>query len=380
MRMNRLALILVSATLAACTAPTDNNNNNNPSNPTQATKPGDHMVLPSLNGAMPHLQSGMITLTGDTGPGSATFSNAALWADDSGGPPAYGTGDFSVTLGTSTFASATGESLFATLPDDAGNSYLVLGVMSEDEVAGRVQIVYVVTKQNDFIPGADIALDGVDRYALYVAGPYDSENPDTLAVASTGTVHFDATATLTGPLTASLSATFAAADPGALGPDSPDGGPREPGDGGVDGGTIDPPLAGGYTMHFGALQQAQCDGTLAGKEADFSALAASSFGFVDQAVTIDIAGSDVSLSGPGLATAFGADPIPLTTDGSAPFWQYVNETTGSAGPDGTTLGYQMLGLDSSTPAPYAGQAAVVYIAGDRSSYCALDFEVTFTSP
>jgi hypothetical protein len=384
-RMNRLALVLVSATLAACTAPSNDpsNHTGNPTLSTSVPPTGTHLVLPSLGGGMPQLQSGSITLTGDTGPGNATFTNAALWQDAGAGPPSFGTGSFSVTLASTTYASSDGQSMFATLPDNAGNSYLVIGVMAPDASGSRVQVVYAVVKQSDFAAGADVALDGVDRYALYVGGPYDSENPDTLAVASSGTLHFDSAATLTGPLTASLSATFAAADPSALVPDAPDGGePRGPDGGGPPppppGGPLTPPSGGVYTLRFGAVAQAHCTGTLSGKEADFSALAPASFGFVDQTVTISVSTGNVSMSGAGLTAAFGANPLPLTTDASTPFWQYTAPLSGGAGPDATTLGYALFGLDASTPTPYGGQAAVVYFAADRSSYCGVGFDVTLT--
>jgi len=385
--MNRLALVLVGATLAACsTAPSSDPDQRSivpGESDTRSPSTGDHVVLPSLGGGMPHLQSGEIMLTGDTGPGSATFTGAGLAPIDGSAPPSFGTGSFSVTLASTTYAATAAQSMFATLPDPSGTSYLVLGVMADDPSAGRVQLVYAVVKQSDFVAGADVALDGVDRYALYVAGPETAEDPDTLAVASTGTLHIAATSTLSGPIDATLDATFAAADPSALAPDPSDPSdprdPSDPGDPGPDGGTATPPTAGTYTLHFGALGDVQCQGSLAGKEADFQALAPASFGFSDLSVTISVTAGAVTIAGGApFAAAFGASSAALTSDDGSPFWQFFGDVAGGAGPDGSTLGYAMLGLDASSPSPYAGQAAVIFTLADRNSYCAVGYDATFT--
>jgi hypothetical protein len=370
--MNRILLVVTSATLVACSsipnAPTGISANQTATPPAK----GDHMILPTLGGPMPQLQSGDITFTGDTGPGTATFSNAAAQPDDRA-PATYGSGAFSITVGSNTYAANDGQSLFATLSDDAGVSYLAIALMAAQPSADRVQMVYAVVPQTDFAPGADVALDATQRYALYAAGPQDGANPDTLAVATIGTIHFDASSSLTGAITASLSGTFAAADPSAFDSGSPDGG----GSTGTE--TEPPPVPGPYTMHFGAPVDAHCQGTLAGHENEFLIDTASFFAVPDQTVQFAAASGSVLLTGTQLAPMFGTNSWTLTISPEVPYWQYETNVASVLGPESTILAAFALLLDTTTGPPYRGQAVAAFAPPNgTASDCELAYDVTFT--
>jgi len=330
---------------------------------------------------MPKLQSGQIMLTGETGAGTASFTATPRWDDSRTDPtaaPSFGTGAFALTLGTNSYSSTTPQSIFDVLSDDSSaTQYLVLGLLDQSDASNRAQMVYAIVKQSDFVAGADIALDGVDRYALYVGGAIDQDQPDTLAVASTGTIHIGAGSALDGTIDATLSATFATADVSALDPSDPSD-PSSP-----DGGVAAPaPAAGSYALHFAANGEVQCDGALAGKEADFSALSLASYGFVDQTVQIAVVTGEVDLSGTQLVTAFGDNSLAMqaSSDGPSGWVAVANPSDALAGAHGTTREASFLTLDTvaSATAPYAGYAGVYFVLPDRSGSCSIAADVTYT--
>ena len=376
----QLLLLLTSATLAACSGSAAS-----PSDitiPPSTTSTPTHVVLPPLaGGAMPKLQSGTIMLTGETGTGTASFTATPRWDESRTDPtagPSFGSGAFSLTLGTSSYAASAPQSIFDVLSDDTSTTqYLVLGLLDQSGTSNRAQMIYAIVKQSDFAPGADVALDGVDRYALYVAGALDQDRPDTLAVASIGTIHFGAASALDGTIDATLSASFATADVSALDPTDP-ADPSSP-DGGV---TVPAPTAGSYAMHFTASGDVECDGALAGMEADFSALPLPSYGFVDQTVQITVATGEVELSGSQLASGFGDNSLALqaSSDGPGGWVAVANPTNALAGPHGTAREASFLTIDTvaSATAPYAGYAGVYFVLPDRSGSCSIAADVSYT--
>lgn len=362
--MTRTMLVLLtSATLVACSTNSSSTSNADPdalkTSVASSVAGGHQLTLPTLSTAsMPKLRSGSIMLTGDTGVGTATFAHAPRFDYDAPNPT-FGDGTFAIHVGNDTYSATTVASVFDIAEDETGTSYLLVGAMSESPT--RFEVVYTVVKASDLAGGASIALDGVDRWALYVAGPIDSDDPDTVAVATTGTVTFGPTATSAGPLDATLDATFQRAE---VTPEPT----QPPSDGGTE--PVDPPrapTAGAYTLQTADVR-VDCTGALVGKEADFAALNAAS-GFQGLGVQLAVSGSQVTLSGAGFSEWFGVNPIVFEpTEG---VWQSVNGLTGgAAGPDGTTRWGGMVALDA---ASNVAQVALVYQGGDQNSYCGISF-------
>ena len=85
-----------------------------------------------------------------------------------------------------------------------------------------------------------------------------------------------------------------------------------------DASSIDAPhgafTAGPYSASFLDPAQISCDGTLAGHEADFSAITRATSSFVDGAVQLQLATGAVIVSGDPIASGFGQPSITLAPD------------------------------------------------------------------
>lgn len=369
-----LRALVLPFLLAACTAQSPNDDVGGA--PPGTTKPNDKPMvnLPGLQGgAMPMFQSGEIHLGTVTAPGTGSFVQAKRWAEDRNSPADYGTGSFHVTVDGVDFASTTALSLYDVESDDAGTEYLILGAFDQDDTAGTARVLYVVVKKSDFAAGADVAFDGVDRYALFAAGSYESERPDTVAVATSGTLHFGAAADLTGAVDATLDGAFAKAewddtDPG----DRPDGGDREP-DGGV---AVAPIPAGNYDLVYGAIYGASCDGALAGHEPEFEALGQVALGFADGPVVVSGDASQVTVSGAQLTAGYGSSLVSLAPDSGWGGWiGGVELSSGEAGPLATTRRAAALTLANDGTA-ITGAGVVLYLTADEASSCQVAYEAS----
>ena len=369
--------VATSLVVAACTGQPDVTV---PTSPAHPTIPGQQVTLPSLGGAMPMLQSGSITLTADTGPGNATIVAATRFVDDRSAPPSVmgGGGSYSVTLAGVAHAGDGSMSFFDVMPDDAGTDYLVIGLL-DDASADHVSAVYAVVKASDFAPGAAIALDGVDRYAVFASGPIDGDAPELVAIATSGTLHLGATADLAGAIDATLDGTFTRAELAADPPDPTD--PSGPPDGGAP--DVPPttlPAAGAYQLHVGGLAEVRCDGALAGKEGDFQGIAPADWGFADTAVQLDASTGTPILSGAGLQGAFGQTSLELVPDETGSAWYGASyPTDGRAGPDGTVRAGVAVVVDFSGAAdPQNAGVALFFALPDRSGQCVVQVDATIT--
>jgi hypothetical protein len=332
-----------------------------------------------VGGGILFLESGDFTLEGDAVPGSASFDGAVVWdADSEQEPTAVGGGAFAVTVGGTLYQAGTAESLAFVLPDETGTDYLVLGVFALETDATGVEVgsvVYVIVPAADFAPGATVSLDGSERLALFGAGPLDADAPEVSGAAVSGQLTFVSGSLAAGAtVTATLAANFAAATwPGRTDPEDPPA--TDP---------VNLVVPGPYALAFSAPGNVYCDGSLAGKEADFAGLLPSAVGLADGPVTVSIPSPEqMLLTGDVLVGAFGAPSLGLDWlgDPSMPglFIGWVEAS--AAGPLGTTQAVTYLMLDGESASPTTIQAAGAAEFDDREGggWCGVQWDATLTS-
>ncbi|MDX2091770.1 MAG: hypothetical protein SFX73_28170 [Kofleriaceae bacterium] len=339
--------------------------------PTITVPPGDTdtetvYTLPGGTGtaALVFGEGTSFQFTGPTAPGSATFT-AAPYNDLEEDDPQFGGGSVSITLGGQLYSASSLASLAATISDETGDYLAVSGFAQRVGPAGTIVIdaVAVVMPRSDFAPGATIVLDGQDRVALIASGNPEAERPDVLGAAVTGTVQLEAgSATVGGTITATVEGEF---------------GPIEMLD------TEEPPMlgdltAGTYAVAPDAAQaDVHCEGSLAGQEAAFASLTASSLGFVDGSVDVTTA-PGLAISGAPISSGFGSASLAFDEVDVGMFVAFTDQT--GNGPAGSALVGKYFFLDgtSATTTLVQGGLGAVYEATD--GYCDVSFAATLTAP
>jgi hypothetical protein len=361
--MTRTLLVFAaSATLVACSA--GSSDKTDPPNPPPSTTPSQ-VTLPSIKSGMAsQLYAGQITLTSDTGPGTASFVGATSFDGGTRVNPTFGSGSFSLTFSSATYAQSQAQSAFVQASDDSGNAYLLIAAFAQPDAATG-QSITVAVPMSAFAAGATVALDGQTTFAAFGAGPIDQPEPTFFAVATTGSVTFGANSSLTGTIDATLNATFAVAqlptDPTPPEPRSPDGGVPP----------VAPPTAGTYTLTADGPAISDCEGTLAGSVNDFNALVASTW-FADTSITVSVANGVPTATANGFAALFGQGSLSLTSDEGSPWvFEGTPATVSTVGPDGTTL------VDVAFWVSDGGDGLGLLFqpsgTNDGSSYCSVSF-------
>jgi hypothetical protein len=378
--MNKVLIALASATLAACSPSPTNVQTQTPTSSTPSK-----VNLPSLNNSMvPQLESGTITLTNNSGPGTATFTAAPVFDEDGdpNTPPAFGSGVFSVQISVTTYASSAAQSAFMTATDESsGTSYLLLNLFAQGS-GNNGQELTVITPTSSFVAGGTVAFDGQNSYAVFGSGDVTQPEPSFFAVATSGSVTFAATASLTGTIDATLTATFTQAQITPDPTDSPDGGvpTRTP-----DGGTPPPaPIPSGtYAFVDDGPTQVVCYGSLVGKEGDFSSLAPATWAFSGSSITVSNTNGSPTASAPEFTTLFGQTALTLSAGyPGGPPWYFESAPQAIAGaPDGTTLVDAAFILESDPGNTVDGNFALAFaLDSDQSAYCSVTFLYGVASP
>jgi hypothetical protein len=348
---------------------------------------GGVATLPHVpgGGAIPHLfggsgNAGSFTFTGPTAPGSASYSDAPV-VDPNGGPPGSGGGgSIDVTIGGTAYLAPSTESAAFVVQDLDGTDYFALdGFYLYNDAAGvenATEVIAIVLK-SDFVVGAPIAFDGIDRVALFAAGPTRADAPAVIGAAITGALTITSGQAVIGStITATVSGDFGPID------FVPDGGGGGSGSGGGGGGpsTL---VAGNYTLAIAGPSQVYCDGTLAGHEADFAAIGLGDLALVGGPVALAIQdASNVTLDGAAIAGGFGATPLALSSVDTPQglFAGFVDAS--GAGPDATELVGKYLVVDGSTATAtfVDGGAGAGYATADRNGTCTVAFGASLTAP
>lgn len=248
------------------------------------------------------LDTGWFALTGPAVPGTATFTSAIVWDPFVTDMPPFGSGGMGtedVTVSGTRHVVTNADAFVMLYTDESGTEYLVLSAFSEtsDGAGGWWQSnVAVFVLRSDFAPGTTVALDGIDRVAMFAAGPSSAPEPMIFAAAVTGTVTFGSGTTAVGDrIDASLAADFAPAMPTATPP------PR---------GT--PLAAGSYDLVIDPVPDVLCGGTLAGSESSFAGESLAVVGTTDGPVTLSLPAPDaVEMTGATVGAAWG---VPFTLD------------------------------------------------------------------
>ncbi|HEY3358849.1 MAG TPA: hypothetical protein VGQ83_36710 [Polyangia bacterium] len=350
--------------------------------PALARQPAGGRVPVAGGGALRFIAADTFQFTGDVAAGTAAFDGAVVWdwmTRDQ--PAAFGTGAFALSVGGAAYAATGAESLALVVPDDAtGQEYLLLAADVIDGASGAevAQVLYVIVPVADFVPGAVVALDGIDRVALFAAGPALAEQPAVAAAAVSGLVTFGAGSLgAGGAVSASLTADFGPidwpADPCASGCEPPP--------------TTDPVngiVPGHYVLAYAAPAYVFCEGSLAGHETDFAALTLDDAGFGGGEVDVTLPSPmRVALAGAALGAAFGAAALDLDWAGDPSFpGMFVGfALRDGAGPAGTTRNVAYLFFDgaSATPTLVRGGAGLDFEDG-AGGYCTTAFDATLTAP
>ncbi len=374
MKIQMTALAITLA--AACTSDTTKD----PGNQTVTLPPGGGIPTihraPQGMGSAPQLfdGGGSFTFTGPTAPGNATYTNAPVADTSQMMSPATGTGSVDVTISGTEYASTALETIGFVMADDSGTNYAVVDGAYPYAGPGGTELmteVTVIVLASDFAIGVPIALDGVDRVALFANGDPDAEQPTVEGAAISGTVTFTAGSLATG---SQLSATIT----GDFGPIDFTGGGG--GGGGSDSSSITP---GNYTLAVTGPSQVYCEGALVGHEADFAGITQASLGLVGGSVAVATPSLDaVTVAGGAISSSFGAPSLELDDNVGQPglFAGFTN-TTG-AGPDGTSFVGEYLVIDASTATSsfINGGVGAGYVAADGSSDCTVAFGASLTNP
>ncbi len=374
MKIQMTALAITLA--AACTG----DNTKDPGNPTVTLPPGGgiptiHRVPQGMGSPRLFDGSGSFTFTGPTAPGNATYTNAPVADITQMMSPATGTGSFDITISGTEYASTALQTIAFVMADDTGTNYAVVDSAYPYTATDGTELLTEVTAivlASDFAIGVPIALDGIDRVALFANGDPNAQAPSIEGAAITGSVTFTAGSLTTGSL---VSATV-----------SGDFGPIDfTGDGGGSGSGSDSSAItpGSYTLAVTGPSQVYCEGALVGHEADFAGITLASLGLVGGSVTVATPTPDeVTVAGAAISSSFGASPLQLNDGVGTPglFAGFTN-TTG-AGPDGTTFVGEYLVVDASTATStfINGGVGAGYVAADGSSDCTVAFGASLTSP
>lgn len=332
------------------------------------------VTLPDLSALGLYSTGGSAAIASNTLPGTGSFSGAPV-ADMQGAPPAtVGAGAYDVTAAGSVYASTLAESVAYTFTDQSPSGatleYLVLGAwtVTTDPLTGADVggVLYVVTPRVDFVPGASVAFDGVDRFALYYGGDLALPEPEYASVSVSGAVTFIAGGTNLGDLIdASVAGDFADL---VLTPAPP---PPPPGPSAITAGT--------YDLTYSPAPQVYCDGTLIGQESAFAGVTLAAVGFADGVVTLALpASGGLELLG---VSGFGAGPVALQSDPSAPPGLYFATASASGvGPLSTDLVANFLLIDESTAtsAQVLGGAGVGFVTADQLGFCQVGFDFVLT--
>lgn len=332
------------------------------------------VVLPDLSALGLFTTGGSAAIAPTIVAGTGSVSGAPV-ADMQGAPPAtVGAGAYDVTVAGTAYVSTLAESLAYTFTDQSPSGatveYLVLAAwtVTTDPITGADigGVLYVVTPRADFVPGASVAFDGVDRFALYYGGDLALPEPEYAAVSVSGAVTFTAGGTNLGDLIdASVAGDFADL---ALAPLPPPP-PTTPG-------AI---AAGTYDLTYSPAPQVYCDGTLAGQEPAFAGVSLAAVGFADGVVVVTLpAAGGLELSG---VAGFGGGPVALQSDPSAPPGLYFATASASGvGPLSTDLVANFLIVDESTAtgAQVLGGAGVGFVTADQLGFCQVGFDFVLT--
>jgi len=258
--------------------------------------------------------------------GTATFTDAVVWDPMVSDMPPFGAGGVGtadITVGSDAFSVTDGDAMGMPWTDDAGVAYVMLSTFAEvpDGAGGYLERnVFVAVLATDFAPGAAIALDGTDRFAVFTAGPDTAPDPTVFAAAVTGTLTFGTGSFAVGDhLSATLVADFAPAE-SIPGPPPPAGVPL---------------VAGAYDLVIDATPDVVCGGSMAGHEASFSAIPLSDLGASDGTLALALPTADqLSIDGAAIGTLFGA-PALLDAVASPPDTFVATTDLTGTGPDGT---------------------------------------------
>ena len=335
-------------------------------------KKPDGGEVPNLGGGPLFSNAGAFTFPNGTNPGSATFVAAPVIDWMSNVPPtSFGSGTWAnIQVAGTTYSENNAESMAGVMPDDQGTDYLVLSAYTEvtDPVTGITTgtVVHVLVLASDFSPGGSVALDGVDRLAIFATGDISLPDPQVAAAAATGTVTFTAgglnlgdliTADVAGDfgeihleqLTAASAADHQQPDAGELHPELRSGvarllrwNARRPGARFCRRDAGEPQLHGGsVTLAAGALPG-----------------------------SFDISGAPIS-------SGFGTSTLTLESFPDAPgvVGGFTNAT--GTGPANTTFMGTYLALDGSTASATqaAGWAGAGYMNAAQDGFCQVDFMV-----
>jgi hypothetical protein len=143
-----------------------------------------------------------------------------------------------------------------------------------------------------------------------------------------------------------------------------------------------PFAAGAYTLTILDPVQTDCNGSLAGTEASFSAITRSSANLVDGTVMLThVNPTEITLSGAPIATAFGQPTIDLTPNPGSmtpgfpqTIWDVGVMRDFGTGPQATQQNARYFGIDAasaSTPTSMEAAVALLYEASDTSTCSAV---------
>jgi hypothetical protein len=308
------------------------------------------------------LGQGAFHFIASTAPGTANYADAPVTAMSTP-PTMFGTGNYNVTLSGTTYANAQDTS--AITFDSGGTSYLAVGgyhLYTGSSSQQYVDQVVVLVKQSDFAVGATVPFDGTDRLAFFGSGLASAQQPDVNGAAVTGSVTFTA-GSLTTTVTANLTGDF--------GPVNWGGGSGS-GSGSGTGSITD----GTYTLTIQTPAQAFCEGSLAGKEADFASTTAASLMLAGGSVAVTVVGpSAVTVDGSSIQSAFGTTPFELDPNNNF-LAGFTNQN--GAGPDSTSMVGKYFVVDPSSATTNTINAGVGagYETSDGSGSCTVAFDAT----
>jgi hypothetical protein len=316
------------------------------------------------------LDTDFFAFTGPPVAGTASFTNAVVWDPFASEAPPFGAGGIGgidATVGGARYAVTDGDAFVALYTDETGVAYLVLSVFSDmpDGAGGWFQTnVAVFVLASDFAPGATVALDGIDRIAIFAAGPDTSPEPTIFAAAITGSVTFGpGTTTVGGSMNATVAADFAPAE-STVGP-PPAGVPL---------------AAGAYDLVLDPTPEVICGGTLEGHEAAFAGASLTVIGATGGRVRLAFeADGRLSITGAAIGTAFGA-PALLDAVAEPPDTFVAITDLAGAGPDASELAGAYLLVDGA-PASAAVATAIglAYVDPVGDGGCDALFQGTLTA-
>jgi hypothetical protein len=305
---------------------------------------------------------------GNTVPGSASFVDAPVTPADVM-PTSSGTGDYNVTLNTTSYAASL-MSNGITLAADDGTKYAAVGgyhLYTGSDSQEHVDQVIVLVKQSDFAVGATVAFDGADRLAFFGSGLASAQQPDVFGAAVTGSVTFTA-GSLDTMVTANLTGDFGPVDWG--GGTGSGSGSGSGGTGSISDGT--------YTLTIQSPGQAYCDGSLAGHEADFASITAASLAFGGGSVAVTVIGaSAIKVEGTPIQSAYATSPLELDPNNGV-LAGFTSQS--GTGPDATTMVGKYFVVDPGSATTHMIQAGVGagYGTSDGSGTCTVAFQATLT--